>query len=87
MNDEQIANDLFAYLKGNASTDLLPAELSMDFPLLESGAIDSLELFKLVAHLEDTFGIEIKPEEISPANFASIQMIVALVQRHSPQKA
>ena len=86
MNDEQIVNDLFVYLKGNTSTDLLPTELSMDFPLLESGAIDSLELFKLVAHLEDTFDIEINPEEIVPANFANIQMIVALVQRHGPQK-
>lgn len=82
MNEEQITNDLFAYLKRNASTDLLPAELSIDFPLLESGAIDSLELFKLIAHLEDAFKVEISPEKISPENFATVRSIVKLVQEH-----
>lgn len=84
MNEEQIINDLLPYLTRSISSDLLPAQLDLDFPLLESGAIDSLELFKLVAHLEDTFGIEIKPEEILPKNFSTPRTIIRVVLEHLP---
>ena len=80
MTEEQIANDLIEYLTRTISRDLLPAHPPTDFPLLDSGALDSLELFKLVAHLEDTFGVEMKPEEIVPESFATIQTIAKMVQ-------
>ena len=82
MTEEQIASDLFDYLKRVISADVLPAQLDQDFQLLESGAIDSLELFKLIAHLEDAFKVEISPEKISPENFATVRSIVKLVQGH-----
>ncbi len=84
MNQDQIKADVLKYLKSVISTELLPAELSDDFPLLESGAIDSLELFKMIAHLEDAFGIEIKPEEIVPDNFSTVHSIIEIVHRHLP---
>jgi len=87
MNEETIFDDLLSYLGGNAAIakDLLPEEIPHDFPLLDSGAIDSLGLFKLIAHLEDSFGIEIKPEEIVPGNFSTPQAIAKVVLKHLPQ--
>ena len=82
MNEEQISKDLIEYLTHNISRDLLPADPPLNFPLLDSGAVDSLEIFKLIAHLEDTFGVQIKPEEIIPESFATIQTITKMVQGH-----
>jgi len=82
VDEEQISKDLIAYLRKNSSADRLPAELTLDFPLLDSGAIDSLELFKLIAHVEDEFKMEISPEKIAPENFADIRSIVRLIQGH-----
>jgi len=87
MNEEKIIDDLLSYLKGNVSIakDLLPEGMPIDFPLLESGAIDSLELFKLIAHLEESFGIEIRPEEMVPGNFSTPRAIAKVVLEHLPQ--
>ena len=82
MDEAQIARGLIDYLTRSLSGDILPADPPLDFPLIESGALDSLELFKLVAHVEDTFSVQIKPEEIVPESFATIQTIVKMVRAH-----
>ena len=43
-----------------------------DENLLVSGILDSLALMRLVAHLEDTYDIEISPADITLENFASL---------------
>ena len=43
---------------------LLPAEFPDDFPLVESGALDSIGIFNLVNFLEKKFGIAIEPQEL-----------------------
>jgi acyl carrier protein len=47
--------------------------------LVEAGIIDSLQLVRVVAFLEDTFGISIEDEEILPKNFESIDGMERLV--------
>jgi acyl carrier protein len=47
--------------------------------LIDGGVIDSLGIFQLVAFLEETFGIAIGDEEITPENFASVSAIERLV--------
>lgn len=49
--------------------------------LLKSGYIDSFEIVNLVMGLEDMFGVEIEPEEITPDNFKTIENIVGLVEK------
>jgi acyl carrier protein len=51
-----------------------------DTPLVESGLVDSLGLFKLIAHIEDEFKVKIAPEDIVIENFATINAIVGLIQ-------
>lgn len=48
--------------------------------LIDSGILDSLFLMQLVAFLEDSFGLSLNPESVTPENFASMERIAVLVQ-------
>ena len=57
------------------NSDLLLGEdliIDDDENLLVTGILDSLALMRLVAHLEDTYDIEIPPADITLENFASL---------------
>lgn len=63
--------DIRDYITG----DLLLGEdlvIDDDENLLVTGILDSLALMRLVAHLEDTYDIEIPPSDITLENFASL---------------
>lgn len=63
---------------------LLP--LKNDLPLLSSGILDSLSQLKLVLFLEEQFGIEVAPREVTPGNFETVDTICAYVRRIVGQK-
>ena len=50
-----------------------------DESLVESGVVDSLGIFQLIAFLEETFGVRIGDEDITPENFGTIEAIERLV--------
>jgi acyl carrier protein len=47
--------------------------------LTENGVVDSLGIFRLVAFLEETFGVRISDDEITAQNLSSIELIEQLV--------
>ena len=47
--------------------------------LIDSGVVDSLGIFQLIAFLEERFGVKIGDEEITPENFGTIAAIDRLV--------
>ena len=55
------------------------SELTEDLPLIENHVIDSMGLLRLVAWLEETYGVEIGDEEVVPANFGTIKGIEGLI--------
>jgi acyl carrier protein len=57
-----------------------PSELTEDTSLLESGALDSLGIVKLVSFLEQEFGITISDEELVPRHFESIRAISMFIE-------
>jgi acyl carrier protein len=59
------------------------ADVHDEDDLIDSGVIDSLGIFQLVAFLEDRFGIAIGDEEITPENFGSVMAIERLVAARS----
>jgi acyl carrier protein len=59
---------------------LLPSEFADDFPLVESGALDSIGIINLVSFLEKKFGITIEPKDLDEANFGTILTIEAFVR-------
>ena len=55
------------------------AEVGDDYPLLDAGLLDSMGIFELVGHLEETCGVRIEDDELVPENFNSIDRIAAFV--------
>ena len=55
-------------------------QITDDEPLMSSGIIDSLGIFRLVAFLEETFKVRIGDEEITHDNLQTVDAIEKLVQ-------
>lgn len=55
--------------------------LAEDASFLETGLIDSTGVLELVAHLEKTYGIKVKDDELTPENLDSINTIAAYLER------
>jgi len=70
-----VKRDIRHYINGDL---LLRDDLVIDDDenLLVTGILDSLALMRLVAHLEDTYDIEIPPSDITLENFASLSAMV-----------
>jgi len=56
-----------------------PAELTDDTPLITGGILDSISTLKLVAYLEDRFGITLEAHEAGVDNLDSLAQITQLV--------
>jgi acyl carrier protein len=48
---------------------------------MEKGIIDSTGVLELVSHLEQTYSITVKDEEMVPTNLDSVDNLAAFVQR------
>lgn len=55
-----------------------------DSSFMEEGLIDSTGILELVSHLEETYGIEILEQELTPDNLDSISRIAAFLARKLP---
>jgi acyl carrier protein len=58
------------------------ARIENDTPLL-TGTIDSFGLMQLVTFLEEEFGIEIDPRDMTPEHFSTVDDIATLVRHRS----
>lgn len=67
-------------LKNYLFTDDLSA-LADDESLIRNGTIDSTGMLELVFHLEETWSIKVRDEEMVPDNFETIDAINAFVTR------
>jgi acyl carrier protein len=56
-------------------------DFSDDDSFLEKGIIDSTGVLDLVCHLEKTYGIEVKDDELLPENLDSINNLVRFLKR------
>jgi acyl carrier protein len=59
---------------------LLPADFDDDFPLVESGALDSIGLFNLVNFIERKFGVAVEPQDLNETYFGNLNSIEAFVR-------
>lgn len=57
--------------------------LDNDSSFLEKGIIDSMGVLELVAYVEETYGIEIGDDELTPDNFDSVSKLVSYIRRKS----
>jgi len=57
--------------------------LEPDADLLNQGIIDSMGVLQLITYMEETFGIQVSDEEITPENFRSLNTLMSLVQQRN----
>jgi acyl carrier protein len=74
---EAVINDYISQELAQDST-LLP--LSNTTPLLDTGVLDSLGLLRLVAFVEERFGIVVEDVDLVPEHFDSVDAICAYVR-------
>lgn len=56
-------------------------QLNADQSLMEQGIIDSIGIFALVDYIEQTYGVSVSDDEITPENLDAINRIVAYITR------
>lgn len=67
------------FIREDITLDPPDARLDDDTPLLE-GILDSMSLMRLVAFLEEDFGVEIDDTAITAENFRTVEDIARLVR-------
>ena len=80
MDEKTLKAKVVAYLTSNANMG--PAGTGGDDrDLIDEGVIDSFGLLGLIGFLEDEFKIRIDASDIDPANFNTVNKIVAVVSK------
>jgi len=80
---ENVVND---YISREIVQDTALLPLSNDTPLLESGIRDLLSLLRLVAFMEERFGITVRDADMLHENFHSVRTICAYIQARESER-
>ncbi|MEG8280487.1 acyl carrier protein [Streptomyces sp. AHA2] len=59
--------------------DVAAHELADDYDLVDNGVIDSLGLLKVIAWLEDRYGVDTDAVDLDPESFTSVAAIAAFL--------
>src|SRR5688572_2338365 len=82
--EEQSMADVNAHVKNFILSEFLPGEnpenLTNLTPLITSGVLDSLATLKMVAHLEETYGVQFEAHEMDASNLNTLSNIANLVR-------
>jgi acyl carrier protein len=75
----ELKQKLKQFIMTEVNPDLNLAGIEDDEPLLESGIIDSLGVLKILAFLDEEFGIDLSADQVKVEKFKNISSICALV--------
>lgn len=75
---EGIVKRIASFLEAN-SVNVDGIEDVASFPLLESGALDSLGVLNLMMFLAEEYRLEIEDEDFTPENFRTMASLAELV--------
>lgn len=78
---QDIRGRLRRHILGNFAVPGGEGGLKDDASLLEEGIIDSTGVLDLVMFIEETFGIVVKDEELTPENLDSVDRLAAFVEK------
>ena len=83
------SSEILQQLKGYISNEILDGKdigLEASTPLLEWGIINSLEMARFVAFLQNRFSVEVPAEKIVVEHFRDLKSVAALVVELSSEK-
>ena len=69
------------FIMTEVNPDLHLERIEDDEPLIESGIVDSLGVLKILAFLDEKFGIDLSSDEIKLENFKDVRSICDLIAR------
>ena len=75
------------FIMTEVNPDLNLSQLDDDEPLIESGIIDSLGVLKILAFMDEAFGVDLSSDQIKLENFKNVSSICALVDRQKNGQA
>lgn len=75
-----VKEQLIKFIITEVNPDLNLDHLDDDEPLIESGIVDSLGILKILAFMDETFGVDLSSDQIKPENFRDVRTICALVE-------
>lgn len=76
-----ITTNIRRYILQNLLFSDNDADLANDASLLDAGIVDSTSVLEIILHIEETWGLHVKPSDMLPQNFDSVDNIAAFVQR------
>jgi acyl carrier protein len=77
--DEQIFGKLASFFAQDGATRQGAVTVAPDTDIIGQGLIDSLGIFKLIAFVEENFGVTIEPDEVLLENFQSLRALRNLI--------
>lgn len=57
-------------------------DFASETALIDDGIIDSFDITKIIAALDEAYGIHIRVADIEPENFNSVQAMLEVVERY-----
>lgn len=81
VTQDEIRQKIRGQLKVHLPPDTAFEKLTDDTPLVTGGLLDSVAALKLVDHLEEAYGIEFEPEELSADFLDTVSLIASLVEK------
>jgi acyl carrier protein len=85
--DTDISSELRTWITQEALEARPDVTLEDSTELLKNGYLDSLLLLRLVAHIEDRFGVEVPDDQVLPVHFRNIAAMVVLIHELQRQSA
>jgi acyl carrier protein len=74
------------FIMTEVNPDLKLERLDDNEALIESGIVDSLGVLKILAFMDEAFGIDLASDQIRLENFKTVSSICALVQQQKNGK-
>jgi len=81
-----LGHDIREFVIEEYLPDTSADDLDDGYDLVAGGVIDSLGFLKLIAWLEESFGIRAEDIELDPDDFRSVAAIAAFVEAASPPR-
>jgi len=76
-----VGTEIKQFIVTEVAVELNLERLEDNEPLIESGIVDSLGVLKIMAFLEESFGLDLSSDQVKLENFKDIDTIRALVER------
>jgi acyl carrier protein len=76
---KQTDDEIFGALASFFVQDGRPVAVAPDTDIIAQGLVDSLGIFKLIAFVEEKFGVTIEPDEVLLENFQTLRALRNLI--------